>query len=151
MLRNPGPGCSLLRSRQRSQLGERKACFILVLTSWWWMVQRACPNARSPHWTVRWHRGWVPVQTPALPTGQSGGTEGGCLSKRLPSPLDRQVAQRVGACPSACPPHWTVRWHRGWVPVQTPALPTGQSSGAEGGCLSKRPLSPLDSQVAGHP
>ena len=29
MLRNPGPGCSPFRSRQRSQLGERKACFIL--------------------------------------------------------------------------------------------------------------------------
>ena len=52
----------------------------------------------------------MPVQTPALPTGQSGGAEDGCLSKRLPSPLDRQVVQRMDACPNACSPHWTVRW-----------------------------------------
>ena len=148
MLWNPGPGCSPLRSRQRSQLGERKACFILgadilvvggaeglskhplsPLDSQ--VAQRvgACPNACPPHWTVRWCRRWVPIQMPALPTGQSGGAEGGCLSKFLPSPLDSQLAQRVGACPNAHSPHWTVRWHRGWVPVQAPALPTGPSGG----------------------
>lgn len=31
------------------------------------------------------------VQTPALPTGQAGGAEDGCLSKCLLSPLDSQV------------------------------------------------------------
>lgn len=52
----------------------------------------------------------MPVQS-TLPTGQSGGAEDGCLSKRLPS-------------------HWTGRWvPRGWMPVQMPALPTGQSGG----------------------
>ena len=87
-----------------------KLALFWVLTSWWWVVQRACPNPCSPHWTIRWHRGWVSVQTSVLPTGPSGGTEGGCLSKRPLSPLDSQVAQRVGACPNARSPHWTVRW-----------------------------------------